>query len=88
MCLNPERFAKRLKTQRRAIFLSVNLYNLEPNLVFFQVLLRGFPLPADRLELGLFDGSGYVCPLWGGQSPGQRLRPDQRPGAASALTGV
>lgn len=54
--------------------------------MFFQVLLRGFPLPADRPVLGLFDGAGYVCSLRRGQSPGQRLRPDQRPGAASALT--
>lgn len=51
--------------------------NLDQNLVFFQVLLCGFPMPADRLVLGLFDGAGYVCSLWRRQSPGQRLCPDQ-----------
>lgn len=54
-------------------------------LLLLQVLLRGFPVPADRAVSWLSDGSGHVCPLRGGQSSGQGLRQNQRPGFLSSL---
>lgn len=54
-------------------------------LLLLQVLLRGLPVPADRAVSGLHDGSGHVCSLRGGQSSGQGLRQDQRPGFFSSL---
>lgn len=46
-------------------------------LLLLQVLLRGFPMPADRVVSWLSDGSGHVCSLRGGQSSGQGLRQNQ-----------